>query len=80
MSADANGWQPLETAPRTDDDDQPCVLILRNGRRYLAEWDPASGYFFGTVAIDGREPGNEHPGRLYGATHWHPIPPAPVQS
>lgn len=67
-------WHPNETAPRTDEEDQPAVLILRDGRRYVAYWDPEAGYFQGDHAIDGELPGNEMPGRLYGATHWSPLP------
>lgn len=71
-------WQPIESAPRTDDDDQPQVLVLQDGRRFVAEWDPSAGQWQGVEALDGVERERyyqEWPGRLYSPTHWAPFTP-----
>jgi len=50
--------------------------IVIHGRRFLATYDDASGYFFGHTALDGIEIEKyrqEFPGRLYGVTHFTPI-------
>jgi len=74
------GWQPIETAPCTDDERQPHILVYQAGRRFIAQWDPCAGQFQGVTALDGLEREQfyqEWPGRLYAASHWMPIPEAP---
>lgn len=72
-------WQPIETAPMSDEEDenQP-LLMLQDGRRFLAQWDPCAGHWQGLDALDGVERERyyqEWPGRLYSPTHWAKLPP-----
>lgn len=71
-------WQPMKTAPRPSEDDPAPIYILQNGRRFIAVWDDRSGHFFAEVALDGPDPHNEFPGRLYGAEAWAPLIPPPL--
>ena len=73
MSAD---WQPIATAARTDDENQPMVMLRQDGRRFIGEWDPSAGHWQGLIALDGVERERyfqEFPGRLYGVTDWAPL-------
>lgn len=69
-------WQPIETADRPDEGAQ-SVLLLQEGRRFVGEWDGAAGQWQAHYALDGVERDRyfqEMPGRLYGVTHWQPVP------
>ena len=73
-------WKPIETAPRTDENDPEPVMILQSGRRFLAQWDASAGYFQGMHAFDGverEEYFQEWPGRLFSPTHWMELPEPP---
>jgi hypothetical protein len=70
------GWRDIASAPR---DENAPVLILQDGRRFVCEWDEASGYFFSLYALDGVKEFTEFPGRMYGAKAWHPWPIAPYE-
>lgn len=67
-------WEPIQSAPRSDEGPHDPVLILDNGRRYIAEWDQDAGYFQGLYALDGLDEGSEWPRRMYGATAWAALP------
>lgn len=77
----ASAWQPIETAPKSDEDSEnKPLIVLQDGRRFVAEWDPCAGHWQGVVALDGIERNaywQEWPGRLYGVTHWMPLPEPP---
>ncbi len=73
---EAGGWQDISLAPR---DDQP-LIVWQYGRRFVAEWDDEAGHWQGIYAIDGIEREKftqEWPGRLYGPTHFRPLPAPP---
>lgn len=70
-------WQPIETAERLDEDTEPVIILDRQGRRFIAEWDGSAGHWQGLYAIDGVERVNFHqewPGRIYGVVAWQPLP------
>ena len=72
-------WRPIETAPRVDG---VPLLLLQSGRRFLGEYDDSAGQWQGIHAFDGIETEKylqEWPGRLYGVTHWQPLPQPPEQ-
>lgn len=65
-----DAMDPIETAPKVEDSP---LLIIQSGRRFIAEWDDGSGYFFAIVALDGIETEKYHqefPGRLYFPEFW----------
>ena len=73
------GWREMNSAPRPDLLHPTPIMVQRSGYRYIAQWDADAGHFQGLVALDAVEPGCEWPGRLYGLTHWQPLPaPPPV--
>jgi hypothetical protein len=76
-------WLLIRDAPKSDNaEDNNPVLVLQDGRRYIAEWDPAAGHWSGIFALDGIETEKyymEWPGRLYGATHWTDLPIVPEE-
>lgn len=65
-------WQPIETAPKGDEGEQPGILVWCPGNRcaYMVAWDWDSDQweFFGP---DGSIMLNEEP------THWAPHPEPP---
>jgi len=70
-------WQDISTAERPDEDTEPVIVLDRQGRRFIAEWDGCAGHWQGIYAVDGVERENfyqEFPGRLHGVVAWHPIP------
>lgn len=72
-----NPWDyDLTKAPRSDAEEQTKILILDSQkRRFLAEWDPASGYYFMLVALDGLETVEftQEFGRIYSPKAWKPL-------
>lgn len=69
-------WRDVATADRPDENPD-TVLVLQDGRRFLAQWDGAAGHWYGLYAIDSVERINyfqEWPGRLYNVTAWAPLP------
>jgi len=76
-------WRLVKDAPKSDNtEDNKPILVLQDGRRYIAEWDPASGHWSGIHAVDGIETEKYHmewPGRLYGVTHWSDLPIVPEE-
>lgn len=67
-------WRDIADAPREHGVPR---LVLQRGKRYIAEWDDCSGYFFALIALDGVDENMEFPGRLYGAEKWCDFPPPP---
>jgi len=62
-------WKPIETVPKASSP----ILIMQDYRRFVAEWDEDSGYFFAVEALDGVEREKywmEFPGRLYNPQFW----------
>ena len=78
-----HNWRLIDSAPRSDDPSQnKPILVLQDGRRFIAEWDPDAGHWSGIYALDGIETEKyfqEWPGRLYGVTHWAGIPEVPLE-
>jgi hypothetical protein len=72
-------WRPIEELQKTDG---MIALVLQCGRRFVAEWCEGSGHWHGMEALDGIEKEKftqEWPGRLYGVTHYWPLPQPPEQ-
>lgn len=73
-------WQRVDSGVRPAswaEHPEPVLVVERDGRRYIGRWDADSGYFFGEMIMDGNPPAHEWPRRLYGATHWQPLPAPP---
>lgn len=76
---DADGWQPIESAPR----DGTYILVCNSHGSWIAKWKP--------VFQSGFRPSNpwasmmlnhdhiERPGRFDHPTHWRPLPAPPTQ-
>lgn len=61
---DANGWRPIETAPRDG-----AWILAHNGTSY-----PAQSIFWNAVDGDWED---AHGFGFGGVTHWQPLPGAP---
>ena len=77
MDKNLEGWKPIDTAERPDEDADAVMVLDGQGRRFLAEWDGAAGQWQGLYALDGverKEFFQEWPGRIYNVLAWSPIP------
>lgn len=69
-------WRDIVTAPR----DGTEVIVIQDGRRFVAQYDDAAGHWQGIHCIDGIERVayfQEWPGRLYAVTKWLPFSALP---